>query len=165
MVQVFPGNAGGAQLSVIEPIDGRLFTGASAPAASTAYLSLFRVAVVVTVSAITIQHGTPSGNGDVGIYQLVGSTYTLIASAGSTALTGSNATQTLTLSAAVTLIPGRDYWMAFAADNATTTEYRLLGLSGTGLTGKKALSKGSTFPLASFSSPGGTGYVPWLSAA
>lgn len=159
------GLAGADVLSVIEPVDGRLFTGSSAPAANTAYLSLFRLVEGRTITTVAIQHASPSGNGDVGVYRFDGTNYVRIGSSGSTALTGSNALQVLTLTAAVDLEPDTDYWLAFAADNGVTTLYRTLGLTGSFGRGNKALSKGTSFPLpATISSPSATGYVPYLGA-
>ncbi|MCC6314207.1 MAG: DUF4082 domain-containing protein [Thermomicrobiales bacterium] len=138
---------------VFEPISWLgIPTGTTALTANQAYLVRFRVAKPITVANIRVFVGSAtSGNLDAGLYTLNGTTWTRIASAGSTAAGTASTMQTLALTAAVTLVPGVDYWVAFAADNATVTILvTAISLSGAGTMysiDNMSLTKTASFPL------------------
>lgn len=90
----------------------------SVASANDAVFMGFMVVAQATVSVAKIRVGTQSGNVDAGIYDSAG---TRLASSGTTACGSGNATQSLPLSAAVTLKPGILYYAAIACDNATAT--------------------------------------------
>ena len=120
----------------------------AALAANTGYLQRFRVAAPLTIGRITYFVGTASGNVDVGVYRLDGGdTLTRLASSGSTAAVGAAATHTVPLTASVTLVPGVDYYLAFAPDNATVTIGRTTPNSFWSSMGKTAVSRATSFPL------------------
>jgi hypothetical protein len=158
---------GGAQPAFVESYNPCATAGAAGTlTANQALLVLVRVARPMTVSTITVYVGTASGNIDAGLYESDGTTWTRLASAGSTAASGTNALQTLTLGSPVTLIPGKDYWLAFAADNGTVTVTRISGTSGPNGRGNRAIFKASSFPLpATITALSAASSVPWMQAA
>lgn len=112
---------GGAQLDVVWTWDPRL--GGSSSAALTTnsgYFSRFRVAGPIVVSKASIVVVSAAGNIDLGLYTSAdgGANLSRIASTGSTAVTGTNAVQTIDITAAVTLQPFTDYWAASVCDGA-----------------------------------------------
>lgn len=160
---------GGEQFDIIEPVDARCFAGAVAVAtANLAYLSRFRLSKAATISAVSYFVGTASGNVDVGVYEFDGTNYVRLGSSGSTAASGSSAVQTINLTASVNLRPGKDYWLALAADNGTITILRQGGTVVLAF-GNRTLFKSSLSPFAlpaTISSPSTTSTtVPWLAAS
>lgn len=159
---------GGEQLSFVESLDPRGAVGAAAwSTANLASLVLVRVGRPLTISTIKIYIGTASGNVDVGVYSWDGTTATRLASAGSTVAAGASAIQTLTLSASVALVPGKDYFLGFAADNTTVTVGRLSVVGVIGYQGFRWWGKTASFPLpASFTglsqASNATGLVAWM---
>ena len=161
---------GGAQMEFVEtcqPADGSV--GSATLTASTAYLIRVRVARALTVSNIEIYvGGTSAGNVDAGIYSVDATytTWTRMASAGSTAMGTANAIQTLALSGSVTLQPGVDYYLAFVTDSATAALLRNAGVGAVVCAHNRAVQKPSTFPLpASLTSVArSSGTVPWVLA-
>lgn len=139
---------GGDQLDFVEPYPRTLVTGASAATAS-AYFFRFRVAKPLTLSKVTYYIGAASGNVDAGYYDSAdgGVNLARLASAGSTAASGSNTTQQLTMTASIVVVPNKDYWIAFASDNATLTIGRLAQFAPVSLLGNFALVRASVFPL------------------
>lgn len=100
------------------------------PAANRAILIPFTTDTDATVTAFTWYNGSAvSGNVDAGIYNTAG---TLMCQAGSTAQSGTSATQTKTLGTPYDLVAG-EYYLALCLDNATgrlqyaatATEYTL----------------------------------------
>lgn len=133
--------------------------------ANKANLSLVRVGKPVTVNGITFYVAAASGNADVGVYSWDGTTATRLASSGSTAVAGTAANQRIALGAAVTLLPGANYYLALALDNATATIGRFGTLAPPAGAGNKLISKTVSFPLPTTL----TGLVadlvsPWLHA-
>lgn len=136
------------------------------PSANNATLTKVRVSRPVLVSSIVVGIGTSSGNIDAGIYDLVGTTWTRRASAGSTAAAGTNALQTLAMTAPVWLTPGKDWWIAVVADNTTITLARAAFPSSIGLDSNQNFSKGSSFPLpATIVTPAASAYTPYARTA
>lgn len=113
-------------------------------AANTVYLKrLPRIAVPKTITQIEYWVGTANGNVDAGYYTSTdGSTFTRVASAGSTAAAGSGEWQALVLTAPLTRVPRVDYWIAFGTDSASLTTGRLSLVNNT-IPGKgsRALTK------------------------
>jgi hypothetical protein len=97
--------------------------------ANDAYLyAVFpQVMAPVTVSKIHLGINVQSGNVDVGIYSLSGTTLTRVASAGGVACPAVNADGDIPLSASVTLQPGTLYYLAIACDNITASFFANLG--------------------------------------
>lgn len=149
------------------PIDPSLAV--AAPAANTAYLSLVRVSRAITVSKIVVEIGGASGNIDVGIYTSADeSTFDRVASSGTTAQAGTNALQTISLTAAYTLVPGVNYWFACAADNAVGTVLRTSAAAANAVAisaGNKAIAKATSFVLpTSLAAMSSTTIVVWMRA-
>lgn len=159
---------GGDQMPYVSTLGLEAGQTAATLTANQAYLVRVRVAKPLTISTLTFFVGTASGNVDAGIYQSDGTTLTRLAAAGSTAAAGASATQTLTLSAPVTLQPGIDYYIAFAADNATVTIARNSVVnSAIPFRGKRALQYATSFPLPAslvLASGAATVVVNWLFA-
>src|SRR5690349_5631390 len=109
---------GGDQMDFIETCSP-VGVSTATDAANQATFHRIRVSKSITVSQMTIFVATASGNIDLGIYQSDGTTLTRLASTGSTAVAGTNAIQTINLSASVTTQPGIDYYLACSRDNAT----------------------------------------------
>ncbi len=119
--------------------------------ANSASLILVRVGRPIRLTSLSIYIGGASGNVDVGIFTRSGTTYTLVASSGSTAAAGTNAMQTIALTAAYTLSPGTDYYFGEVADNGTVTIGRSSAVSATvPAIGVENGIKASLFPLATF---------------
>lgn len=158
---------GREQPSWLETFDPRDPSAALATlAANTAYLSLIRPSAPIRISSLVVEIGGASGNIDFGVFTSTdASTFTLLASTGSTASAGTNALQTIALTSAVTLTPGISYWFSVAADNAIVTILRL-GANANHVAaiaaGSRSVAKGSLFPLATFSSPSTTAVTPWI---
>jgi hypothetical protein len=72
-----------------------------------------------TIGSVNILVSVQAGNIDIAIVSVSGTTATRLASTGSTAV-GAAGSQTIALTSAVTLAPGRsDYYVGVAASNAT----------------------------------------------
>ena len=161
-------HVGGNQFDFVETFPAGLFNALTVLSANAAYLTLVRVARPIVVTQITYGLGTASGNVDLGIYDSAdgGTTLTRLGSTGSTAATGTNTTQTIALTAAVTLVPGKDYWLAFAVDNATLTPYR--GANQTapsiGGIGVRSVAKATAFPLPTSITGHSGGSTVWMLA-
>lgn len=86
----------------------------------------FFVSIKTEFDRMAVYNGstTIAGNFDMGIYDMTGNR---LASTGSTAQSGASTIQYANLTAAVALDPGR-YLMAFAADDATATYFRNVGV-------------------------------------
>jgi hypothetical protein len=159
---------GGQQMPYVESIPG--IVGANTPAALTANAAYFfrvRVAAPLTVTKISFMVGTASGNVDAGIYASTdgGVTLTRLVSAGSTAAAGSSAIQSLTI-ATTTLVPGVDYWLAFAVDNATATIGKTTVQNAISNRFARGNAKTSSFPLpSSVASLTANGNALWLEAS
>lgn len=88
------------------------------PSANRAIYVPFQIPETATFQrAYSYNGATANGNIDIGIYDLSG---TRLASTGATAQSGTNAVQSIALTAAVTLTPGR-YYMAMLGTSATGT--------------------------------------------
>lgn len=137
------------QMNFVETVDARLIGGVSAGSANAAYLARVRVSKTIDVSTIRVYVGTQSGNLDVGIYvDNGGTTYDRIASSGSTACGTGSAVQALSLTAAVTLSPGMDYWFACARDNTTATLLRAgPGIAAVAALHNTVIAFATSFPL------------------
>lgn len=153
----------GGQLWVETAPFAAFASAAAWPVANTATLTKVRTAKPITVSSVTIFIGAAAGNVDVGIYSLTGSTWNRLASSGSTAAAGTNAVQTINLTAPIALSPHVDYWIAVVADTTTTlTIGRLAPPAALGGFGNGNVSKASSFPLPSqITTPAATSYTPW----
>jgi hypothetical protein len=128
-------------------IDPRLALTSAVPVQNAANLYAFQVTRPVTVTTATVTVGVANGNVDLGIYSgPAGGTGTWLGSTGSTAVVGSNAKQTISLTAPVTLVPGVRYWAALAADGATVQFY---GFTSSAAVDGTLLSivRGASFPL------------------
>lgn len=145
--------AGLGQLPWFAPIPPNGITSAQAfPTANAAYGFRGRVSAPLAVSKIQYSVGAAAGNVDLGIYTSTdeGTTLTRIASTGSTAVSGSSTTQTINLTAAVTLAPGVDYWLFITADTITTLTIPRSSIpAAVGNPGNYYCSKASSFPLPS----------------
>lgn len=117
------------------------------PGANTAILVKVRVAKPVRVASIVVGIGTASGNVDAGIYDSDGTTWTRRASSGSTAAAGTNAMQTLAMTTPIWLTPGKDWWIAVAADNTTVTMPRAALNSFLSADAQQNIAKVTSFPL------------------
>jgi hypothetical protein len=113
------------------------------PSANYAIFSPVVVPQTVTVYQMAWGNGVPSGNVDVGIYDIAGNR---LVSSGSTAGAGSSTTQAVDITDTV-LNPGI-YFFAIACDNTTATFWRVAWnlelLRGSGVQGVA-----SSFPLPS----------------
>lgn len=161
--------SGGGQLPFLSEPPAASSTGVAWPTANAAVFARVRVGAPLRVTRMHTFIGAASGNVDLGLYRSDdgGTTLTRIASTGSTAASGTNAEQVIALTAAVTLVPGIDYYLAMAADNATVTVARQTISSGMAVLGNHYVGKASSFPLpTTVSSLGGlTGaYVPFMGA-
>ena len=115
----------------VGPVDPMVANVAAAVAASNdAHLMIFQVKRPVTVSEVFFQVGVQSGNVDIGIFAggKNGDSVARLASTGSTACPAGGSAS-LNLSAPLTLLPGRSYFAAIAADNTTAT-FRACASSG-----------------------------------
>lgn len=138
---------GGAQWGFASTMDPAMTSGVQTLTANRAFLALVRVGRAIPMSQLSVYVGTSSGNLDVGVYVSDGTTLTRLASAGSTAMAGTNTTQTIAVSA-ITLSPGQNYYFAVALDNGTGT----IGRAGTpgasiGSLGLRTISRDASFPL------------------
>jgi hypothetical protein len=136
----------GAALPYVESIPVTVATAAAALTANTAYLLKFRVRSKTRVKTISALVGTSSGNSDVGIYRSNGTTLTRMTSSGATVIAGTGAEQIHAL-ADVWLLPGVDYYLAYAADNATATIHRVAVTAAWGNVQKRAVSIATSYPL------------------
>lgn len=119
--------------------------------ANSASLVLVRVSKPVLITNLSLYIGGASGNVDVGIFTRNGTTYTLVASSGSVAAAGTNAIQTIPLTAPYWLMPGVNYYFGEVADNATVTIGRTSAVSSSvPAVGLENGIKASLFPLATF---------------
>lgn len=119
------------------------------PGANTAVLQRFRVAAPFVLGKIAVYNGaTSAGNVDAGIYTSDGSTWTRVASNGGVAAGSANAAQEIAMSAAYTLAPGVDYWVAIVASDGTHMMARVnASLTNWSGHGNRVLSKASSYPL------------------
>lgn len=109
-----------------------------------------RRATPLTIAVIRFMNSTPSGNVDVGVMRLTGTTYTLVASSGSTAIdAGGNAVNAVTLTTAYVQQPGEQLALWLACDNNTATFGKFTNLTPVSATGMRSMKKSSVFPLAS----------------
>lgn len=164
MPVIIPAAVGGNQDLFIEPMDPRFFTATSAySGASTAYLLKFRLSKATTATSLTYSVGAASGNVDLGIFTSTDNlNFTLLGSSGSTASAGTNANQTIALTANVNLVPGVNYWAAISSDNTTLTVAQISNASAVSVLSKAVLSKASLFPLATFVTPSAPGRAPYV---
>lgn len=137
---------GGAQLPWVVSINPHGSSGA-AGVANSGYFARVRVGRPLPITRMSCWVGTASGNVDLGIYQSDGTTLTRIASTGPTAVAGTNTTQTIVLTSAVTLAPGVDYYLAIAADNATATFARHVGNNPMAALENWQITAATVFPL------------------
>jgi hypothetical protein len=154
-------NDAGAALPYVETVPVAVATTATALAANTAYLLKFRVRSKTRVKTISVLVGTASGNADVGIYRSNGTTLTRMTSSGATAIAGTGAEQIHAL-ADVWLLPGVDYYLAYAADNATATIHRTTITAAWGNVQKRAVAIATSYPLPAtitLASTAGTAFV------
>lgn len=115
------------QDDVLLPFPIMHFTGAvGVLSANPVYLyKLPQVAVPFLVTRIGYCVGVAAGNVDAGLYTRSGTTYTRVASSGSTAAAGSSVMQDLTMTTPYTINPGQELFVAFGTDSATITLLRL----------------------------------------
>ncbi len=136
--------------------------GSAAPSANRAYYIPFRIDLPLLVETLYLLTGTGTANNvDVGIYDSKG---TRRISAGSTAHGGTSIKQTFNVTDTL-LLPGL-YYLAFAADNAAATVWRL-ATSQSGLFSMLGMAQeASAFPLpatATFAQiAAGTGLLPMV---
>jgi hypothetical protein len=151
----------------ILPIDPRV-GGASTLTANRAYFVKFTVDYPRTIGAITLYISVAtSGNVDVGVYQGNATLLTRLASSGSTPTGPINTAQKIALSSTITVVPGVNYYLALAADNATVSVGRFNG-GGNQMSGMDdmALAKDSAaFPLPASVVPNSTSLSPILMAS
>lgn len=145
---------GGAQFDFVSthgPVARTVSIAAGTQTANSASLGLVRVGRPILITNLSIYIGTASGNVDVGIFTKSGTTFTLVASSGSTAAAGTAAIQTIPLTAVYTLSPGIDYYFGEVADNGTVTIGRSSAVAVTvpGLGVENGI-KATLFPLATF---------------
>lgn len=160
--------AGGDQMDFIETYNATTASTAGAVVANDANFQRVRVAKPIAVTTMAYLVGTASGNVDLGIYDSSdgGTTLTRLASTGSTAASGSTAIQAIALTASLVLVPGKDYWLAFAADNATITAVRVGPTAAYIARKQRSFLKASSFPLpASVASLSGGIRFFWLEAS
>lgn len=115
------------------------------PTISLAMYVPFLMRVGATFLRAFSLNGTPSGNIDIGVYNENG---TRLWSAGTTAMAGTGAPQTFTISPALYLPRGR-YFLGLAIDNTTATIGRWTGTAGVGGMQKflGVAQQASAFPL------------------
>ena len=156
---------GGAQFDFVETLDSRLTSStAAAPGANVSWLSLVRVGRSLTIGGISVVITNQGDNIDVGIYELVGSTYTLRASSGSTSCPATGL-QRIALTTSFTMQPGTNYYLAVSANGATLQMSRAtIATAGANAFNNKSLQKTSNFPLANFTSPSVVTTTYWLGA-
>jgi hypothetical protein len=168
MTQGGPGPSG--RIPIVEPNEHAHMTAAVATTTQNAvFLYRFRVSQPLKLTKAAFCVGAANGNVDMGIYtsaDLVN--FTRVASAGSTAAAGTNTTQGLTFTAPYVVVPGVDYFLAFATDSATITVAQAIApLSAPAEYTKRGLRKlaawSSGLP-ASISTPVGVGLYLWLAA-
>lgn len=128
----------------VGPVDPRVAGNALTVAANTAYLMAFSVSAPVVVTQARIMCAVSSGNVDVGVYDTAG---TRLGSTGSTAVGAANVAQTINLTAPVTLVPGRRYFAAIVADNATVTFFGVTATSAVQFALSLTATAGASFPL------------------
>lgn len=151
----------------LETYPAPIMPGTGATAANQALLSrASRLSQAVAINYLRYYVGGASGNIDLGIYTWDGATgFTRVASTGSTASSGTNAAQIVALAAPVVLVPGVDYFLALAADNAVVTFGRFAFSAGAGAATQRCFTKASSFPLpASIASASTTASWLWLAA-
>lgn len=109
------------------PDDPHLATGTGTVTGNRVYLRRFQVARPFLLSNIGVFVQSASGNLDVGVYSSTdnGENLTRVASAGSTAVAGTAALQTLPMTTPTWLIPGTDYFRGFVVDNGTAEFLRI----------------------------------------
>jgi hypothetical protein len=139
------------------PVD--LYVGALHPAlgaatsltittASAAHFTAFQVNRPATVSAVYFRTGVQSGNIDIGVYSVSGTTATRVASTGSFPCPAVAIRCTQALTASVTLIPGVRYLQAIAADNTTAGFGGYSGVAPAYVTARSEVGvMSSAFPL------------------
>lgn len=140
---------------MVPPIDIRATATTGVLSANTAYLMRWTCPKTGTLS-LAVYSPAASGNGDLGIYDTgdANSTlFTLLTHSTSFAL-ASGVWNASALGQAV--VAGRDYWLSFAADNATATFLRTIGLNSGSMTlpsGWAPLSGGASNRLAGGTRP------------
>lgn len=133
------------QMPYVETIDGRFVNATGGVTAQQGYfMRLDRLSASLTVSALKVCNGTVvAGNVDLGIYRSDGSTLTLVASTGATALSGNDAIQTINLTAAYTLLPGIDYYFALVCSSASPFDRFVSNRPGVSALGSRVFVKSS----------------------
>jgi hypothetical protein len=161
-------SAGGDQMPWVETCPHWAVTTASGAGANFPLFYRVRVAKAIAVSSIAFYVATQNGNADVGIYQSNGTTLTKIASSGSTAVGVAVAVQSIALTAAVTLQPGVDYYLALSLDSTASIGRAASMVSApVAAADATALTKAAAFPLpasTTLASLSGVSNVYWLRA-
>ena len=119
----------------------------------------------LVVTTATWYIGAAAGNIDVGVGTISGTTFTLLASTGSTAASGTNARQSASLTSSVVLVPDTDYYLAFVASTTTTlTVGRFVNTAG--IVGIDCYYKASEQPLTSgvtvSAGTNSVNLIPWV---
>lgn len=102
----------------------------------------------LTIAVIRFYVGTSSGNVDVAVMRFDGTNYTLLTSSGSTACGTGSAVQAITLGTPYVQQPGEQLSLWLAADNATATFGRAIGLGAVNAIGGRMQQKSTVFPIA-----------------
>lgn len=156
---------GGDQGLIIEPNPAVVFSSIGTVVQNAALMVKFRLSKPALISKIAIFVGTAAGNLDVGVYSLIGSTYTMLGHSGATAAAGTNAIQELTMLANISLAPGIDYWATFASDSATVQILRQsMGAAAAGGYSGAILTKTSHYSsgLSNITAPATNTVAPWF---
>lgn len=138
---------------------------AAALTANQAYVAKVRFSKPLRLTGVKYGVASASGNVDVGLYTLNanGTDLDRQASSGSTAVAGTNAIQTVNFTSAVNVIPGRDYWLAIAIDNAVATVSRGAINSIITLDEIRYGVKATSFPLpSSIAAPTAASTAVWM---
>lgn len=132
MVRIYGPNPANAQDDVLRPFPLMHFTAAVGTMSQNAVyiFKLPQVAAPFLVTRIGYGVGTAAGNVDAGLCTRVGTDYTRVASAGSTAAAGSNVMQDLTMTTPYVYQPGQELFVTWSTDSATITILRLNAVFG-----------------------------------
>lgn len=171
--QLSRGYVSGGAFDTVDAFPRSMVTAGAVTTANQAYFVKIRFPRALRVSALLIYVTVQANNVDVGLYdcETVGlhdtsSTLRWLASSGSTAVGAANAVQSLALTAPVTVIPNKDYWLALAADNATPAFGRIGPVAAFMTYDLRTATKATSFPLptTTVTTFGSGSNTPWIAA-
>lgn len=170
--QISQGYVSGAGFDTVDAFPRVMVAAGAALTANQAYFVKVRFPRALRITAMLVYVTTQSGNIDVGLYDCAtvglhdtSSTLRWLASSGATAVGAANAMQSIALTAAVTVTPNKDYWLAIAVDN-TSALARMPAVAAFCVYDLKTAQKATSYPLptTTITTLGSGSLTPWIAA-